>query len=87
MGPLVVELFEKIIEFALLLQAVSARVARGLRFEREVHGPARTHGLQNVPATWEQLWAERNVERFEHPRLQIEVSQIIIHKADQQMSS
>jgi hypothetical protein len=26
-------------------------VARGLRFEREVHGPARTHGLQNVPAT------------------------------------
>jgi hypothetical protein len=51
MGPLVVELFEKIIEFALLLQAVPARVARGLRFEREVHGPARTHGLQNVPAT------------------------------------
>src|SRR6266850_8027128 len=37
MGPLVVELFEKIIEFALLLQAVPARGARGLRFEREVH--------------------------------------------------
>ena len=36
MGPLVVELFEKIIEFALLLQAVAARGARGLRFEREV---------------------------------------------------
>src|SRR5467141_2421380 len=37
MGPLVVEFFEKIIEFALLLQAVPARGARGLRFEREVH--------------------------------------------------
>src|SRR5882757_1659045 len=37
MSPFVVELFEKIIEFALLLQAVPTRGARGLRFEREVH--------------------------------------------------
>src|SRR5882762_6811236 len=37
MRPFVVELFEKIIEFALLLQAVPTRGARGLRFEREVH--------------------------------------------------
>src|ERR1700752_2662542 len=29
------------------------------------------------------FWAERICERFEHPRLQIEVPQIIIHKADQ----
>src|SRR5258708_18555550 len=29
------------------------------------------------------FWAERIFEWFEHPRLQIEVSQIIIHKADQ----
>src|ERR1700734_297217 len=29
------------------------------------------------------LWAERIFERFEHPSLQIEVSQIIIHKAYQ----
>src|SRR5258708_40308603 len=36
-GPPVVEFFEKIIEFGLLLQAVSPPGARGLRFEREVH--------------------------------------------------
>ena len=35
----------------------------------------RRHGLH--------FWAERVVEWFEHPRLQIEVPQIIIHKADQ----
>src|ERR1700734_2501899 len=29
------------------------------------------------------LWAERIFERFEHPSLQIEVSQIIVHKAHQ----
>src|SRR5258708_14782091 len=29
------------------------------------------------------FWAERIFEWFEHPRLQIEVFQIIIHKADQ----
>ena len=37
MGPLVVELFEESVELALLLQAVAARGARGLRFERQVH--------------------------------------------------
>jgi hypothetical protein len=37
MRALVVELFQKIIEFALLLQAVQARGASGLRFERKVH--------------------------------------------------
>ena len=35
----------------------------------------RRHGLH--------FWAERVVEWFEHPRLQIEVSQIIIHKTHQ----
>jgi hypothetical protein len=35
MGPLVVELFEKIIEFALLLHAVPARGARGLRLRHQ----------------------------------------------------
>src|SRR5499433_4130217 len=30
-----------------------------------------------------QFWAEGIFERFEHSRLQIEVSQIIIHKADE----
>jgi hypothetical protein len=34
--PLVVELFEKIIEFGLLLQDVFARGTRGMRSEREV---------------------------------------------------
>ena len=32
------------------------------------------------------FWAERIFERFEHSRLQIEVSQIIIHKANQRVS-
>src|SRR5438067_11962694 len=35
--PFVVELFKKIIEFALLLQAVQARRASGFRFKSEMH--------------------------------------------------
>ena len=37
MRPLVVELLEKIIEFALLLQTVQARGTSGLHFERKMH--------------------------------------------------
>src|SRR5467141_3849621 len=38
-------------------------------------GPARKHR--------QYFWAEGIFQRFEHPSLQIEVSQIIIHKTDQ----
>jgi hypothetical protein len=46
-------------------------------------GPARRHGLHNVPATWVTLLGRTDFERFEQPSLQIEIFQIIIHKADQ----
>jgi hypothetical protein len=47
------------------------------------NGPARTHRLQNVPETCVTLLAERIFQWFEDSSLQIEVPQIIIHKADQ----
>jgi hypothetical protein len=38
---------------------------------------------RSSPETKVTFWPERIFERFEHPSLQIEVPQIIIHKADQ----
>src|SRR5207247_6248664 len=50
-----------------------------------VSGPE-TWALHNVPKTWVTLLGRRVFEWFEHSRLQIEISQIIIHKAHCQMS-
>jgi hypothetical protein len=43
-------------------------------------GPARRHGLHNVPKTWVTLSAEWIFEWFKHSRLLIEIPRIRIYK-------